>query len=240
MEIEIFKRCIEESNYIVALTGAGISTNAGIPDFRGKDGIYTTGKVSPEEVFDIDYFLSDSEPFYNWAKELFDVLVSAQPTIAHSALSKLEEIGKLKAVITQNIDNLHGKAGNKNVIELHGSLNTGHCMGCGKKYSGDEIYQMLRADIPKCECGGIIKPDIVFFGEPVQGLTEAQEYSRKADLFIVIGSSLMVQPASILPYLTEGKIVIINKGMVAFPSERIDLKFNDDADIIFKDVMQFF
>ena len=240
MEIEIFKRYIDESNYIVALTGAGISTNAGIPDFRGKEGIYTTGKVKPEEVFDIDYFLRDPEPFYNWAKGLFDVLTNAQPTITHKALATLEGMGKLKSVITQNIDNLHRKAGNKNVIELHGSLNTGYCVKCNRKYSGDEIYQMLQRGIPRCECGGIIKPDIVFFGEPVQGLMEAQEHSRKADLFLVIGSSLMVQPASILPYLTGGKVVIINKGMVAFPEERTDLRFDEDADVVFKDMMQFF
>jgi len=237
MKEEIFKRYIHKSNYIVALTGAGISTNAGIHDFRGEKGIYTTGKVKAEEIFDIDYFLHNPEPFYNWAKELLKITRSARPTFSHIALARLEKMGKLKAVITQNIDSLHQKAGTKNIIELHGSIERGYCVKCGKKYAGEKIFRLLERGIPECECGGIIKPDIVFFGEPVQKLMEAQEYSRNADLFIVIGSSLMVQPASMLPYLTRGKIVIINKGVVAFPEERINLRFDEDADKIFKNVL---
>ena len=236
-KISLSKKYIEESNYIVALTGAGISTNAGIPDFRGEKGIYTTGKVRPEEVFDIDYFLRDPEPFYNWAKELLAMMEKAKPTIAHKSLARLEEMGKLKSVITQNIDNLHQKAGNKNVIELHGTLTQGFCVKCGRKYSGEEINKMLKTGIPRCECGGIIKPDIVFFGEPVQGLNEAQLHSKNADLFLVVGSSLMVQPASILPYFTKGRMVILSKGLVAFPEERIDLKFDEDIDNVFEKVM---
>lgn len=217
---------IEDSKRITALTGAGISTGAGIPDFRGNKGIYRTGKYDPDKVFDINYFVKDPGPFYDFARDFLAMLKNAKPTHAHLFLTDLERRGKIEAIITQNIDGLHQRAGSKRVIELHGSFEKGYCMNCNREYSTEEMERL----IPKaCECGGIIKPDIVFFGEPVKGFYEAKEAVERADLLLVLGSSLAVAPASILPFYCSGKIVIINKGPVSSMPERATI-VNDDID----------
>ncbi len=215
---------IESSKRITALTGAGISTGAGIPDFRGDEGLYRTGKYEPDKIFDINYFLKDPAPFYDFAMDFLAMLKDAKPTYAHLFLADLERRGKIKNVITQNIDGLHQKAGSKRVMELHGSFEKGYCMKCGKE------VKALEKIIPEaCECGGIIKPDIVFFGEPVKGFYEAKKAVERADLLLVLGSSLAVAPANILPFYCSGELIVINKGPVFSMPERAMI-VNDDID----------
>lgn len=215
---------ITKADHLTALTGAGISTGAGIPDFRGDKGIYRTGKYEPDKILDINYFVKDPAPFYDFATDFLAMLKNAKPTYAHLFLADLERRGKIDAVITQNIDGLHQRAGSKRVIELHGSFEKGYCMKCGK-----EIKELEKKIPEACECGGIIKPDIVFFGEPVKGFYEAKKAVEEADLLLVLGSSLAVAPASILPFYCSGKIIIINKGPVFSAPERAMI-VNGDID----------
>ncbi|MDG6244110.1 MAG: NAD-dependent protein deacylase [Methanolobus sp.] len=206
---------IEKSSYCVFLSGAGISTFSGIPDFRGSNGLYT--KYDPDRIFDIDYFHKDPSYFYTHAKELIYDLDTKVPNLIHHTLSVLEKKGYIKAVITQNIDLLHQRAGSGNVIEVHGSPANHRCLLCKRNYSFEHICEMLKnVPVPLCtECGGLIKPDIVFFGEMLDQneFTKAVEASSQADLLIVIGSSLVVQPAASLPLYSlrsGGKLVIVN------------------------------
>ena len=224
---------IDKSHCIVALTGAGISTAAGIPDFRGEKGIYSLGLYDPYRTFDIEYFKRDPSYFFQFAREFLKAYGDIKPTKGHMFLAQLERIGKVKVVITQNIDGLHQMAGSSNVIELHGSFRKGRCLSCGKEYDLDWMKKNLieRGGL-YCECGGVVKPNVVFFGEPVIGMDEAMAYAHSADLFLVLGSSLTVQPASLLPYLTSGKVVIINKGECLFPVEKAEMVINDDIDSV--------
>lgn len=234
-DIEKFRDAIKSSNYIVALTGAGISTAAGIPDFRGKSGIYVTGQYDPYKTFDYDYFVKDPSYFFKFAKEFAGIYDKIKPTVGHKYLAELEEKGKLKALITQNIDGLHQLAGSKNVIEVHGGFTSGHCLSCDKEYGFQWIIKEIQEKGElKCSCGKWVKPDIVFFGEAVMGMNIANYHASQADLFIVIGSSLTVQPAAFLPYLTNGKVVIVNMGDVAFPEERTFLRFDEDINEVFR------
>jgi NAD-dependent deacetylase len=205
---------IEKSHHIVALTGAGISTAAGIPDFRGPNGIYVTHQYDPEKTFDIDWFDTDPRTFFAFARDFLSMLDRVQPTQAHTFLAELEQQGRLWSVITQNIDGLHQKAGSRNVIEVHGSFQRGHCRKCGHGYSRDELKRKILAEeIPHCDrCGGVIKPDIVFYGEAVPDMEEAESEARHADLFLAIGTSLTVYPAAMLPALSGGPVVSINRG----------------------------
>jgi len=202
----------------VVLTGAGVSTASGIPDFRGPGGIYS--KVSPE-VFDIDFFMSHPERYYRIEREILREALNAKPNVTHFLIAKLERMGLIEAVITQNIDGLHRKAGSSKVIELHGNISTGSCLRCGRRFRREEIDRMLRAvDVPRCECGGVIKPDVVFFGEmlPPQALNEGMRLAAESDLMVVMGSSLVVHPAATLPSITVrngGKLIIVNRGETA-------------------------
>jgi len=220
-KVEYLVRLIEEKNRIFVLTGAGVSTESGIPDFRGEKGLYTE---YPEYVFDIDYFRKDPSLFYEVTKKLLPKLLNANPNPAHKFVYKLEEMGKLLLVATQNIDGLHQKAGNKKVVELHGSYKISHCLKCGKELSLEDLAKALEnTTVPKCECGGVIKPDVVFFGEPLpqDALIKAQEAAKKANLCIVMGSSLTVYPAAYLPLICVQErvpLVIINKGETALDS----------------------
>ncbi|WP_445475322.1 NAD-dependent protein deacylase [Methanococcoides methylutens] len=206
---------LQNSKYCVILTGAGISTLSGIPDFRGKDGIYN--KFDADLIFSIDYFNKDPSYFYTHSRELIYELDKKEPNIIHRALAELERRGVVKAVITQNIDMLHQRAGSENVIELHGSPKKHTCLACGKKYSIEDVAGILEnEEIPMCkECGGLIKPDVVFYGELLEHdvIEKAIEESSRADLIIVLGSSLVVQPAATLPFYTldnGGDLVIVN------------------------------
>ena len=236
-KIGLLQRAINGAKYIVALTGAGISTSAGIPDFRGKKGIYSMGLYDPYKTFSYDYFIKDPSYFFKFAKDFLNLYKEIVPTKGHKFLAKLEKAGKLKAVITQNIDGLHQMAGSKKVIEVHGSFTTGRCIKCEKEYNFSWMREaILEREELKCSCNGWVKPDVVFFGEPVTGMRIAKHYATMADLFLVIGSSLTVQPASSLPYLTEGRIIIINKGDVSLPKGLIYMKFNEDIEKIVENI----
>ena len=222
---------LASSRYTVALTGAGISTAAGIPDFRGERGIYITRQYDPEKTFDINFFRKDPSSFYSFTRDFFSQFDTLQPTLSHRFLARLEEKGLLRCIMTQNIDGLHHAAGSKRVIELHGSYRTGHCLSCGAKRDLEWIRDRIRSTgILECPCGGITKPDIVFFGEPVHGIEASYREALKADLFLVLGSSLTVYPAALLPEVTRGKVVILNKGATAFPSSKTALFLDGDLD----------
>ena len=209
------------SRKVVVFTGAGISTESGIPDFRGPAGIWT--KFDPDD-FTIQKFLSSRETRRKQWKILIegDLFSTVQPNKAHYAIAQLEEMGKIECVITQNIDNLHQKAGNSpdTVFELHGNMQWIKCIDCGERYSVDEIRAVLQqgVEVPECKrCGGILKPDVVFFGEmlPHDVLNTATTYSMQCDLFIVVGSSLVVHPAALMPaYAKEAgaRLIIVNIG----------------------------
>jgi len=214
---EEFLKVLRSAKNSYVLTGAGVSTPSGIPDFRGKNGIY---KTIPMDIFDIDKFFEDPERYYKFHKDRILSFKSAEPNIVHEMIARLEEKGLIKAVITQNIDGLHQKAGSKNVIELHGSMDSYVCTKCGKVYDSEHVEKVLMEKelIPKCEeCGGILKPNVVFFGEalPEKALMKAYSIAEDADVSIAVGTSLVVYPAALLPKITVehgGKLVVINVG----------------------------
>ena len=209
---------LDSAHHAIALTGAGISTLSGIPDFRGKNGLYGRKDIDPERLFEINAFRRDPSYYYTHAREFIYGLGSRKPNIIHKELARLEHMGILHAVLTQNIDMLHQKAGSHRVLELHGSPAVHSCLECGMTMSFDAVTRSLdEGRIPTCSCcGGIIKPNIVFFGEPLpeEALIQAQEEAMEADLMLVLGSSLTVYPAAGLPGITlrrKGKIAIINE-----------------------------
>ncbi len=222
---------IEQASSIVVLTGAGISTNAGIPDFRGPQGLYVTKKYDAEKIFDIAHFYSDPNPFYEFAHDFIGLEEKIRPTAAHQFLTTLEERGILSGIVTQNIDSLHQKAGSKKVFEMHGSFWQSGCIECGAPYSYEDLKERMRKDfVPRCTCGAVIKPDIVFFGENVKYYEEAALLARDSDLFMVIGSSCVVYPAARIPTLAPEKIVLINKGKVHLDLYNIVMDVQEDAD----------
>jgi NAD-dependent deacetylase len=206
---------IKDASYCVTFTGAGVSTLSGIPDFRGKQGIYKT--IDADKLFDHDYFLENPSYFYELSKDFIYNLDSKEPSVVHEVLASLEKADLLKAVITQNIDLLHTKAGSRNVLEIHGSPRVHTCLSCKRTYQYHEIAQIVKSGVtPRCFiCKGIVKPDIVFFGEMLDPnvLKASVAEASKADLIIVCGTSLVVQPAASLPEYTldnGGKLIIIN------------------------------
>ena len=210
--ISRLKDAIGKSVNIVFFGGAGVSTESGIPDFRSVDGVYNIKyKYPPETILSHTFFMSHTDAFYEFYKEKL-LHPDAKPNRAHYALAELERQGKLKAVITQNVDALHSKAGSVNVLELHGSCDRNICMACGRSYT---LEAVLRADgIPLCECGGIIKPDVVLFEESLdQRIMNASILAiRGADTLIVGGTSLNVYPAAgMIQYFRGGSLILINK-----------------------------
>jgi NAD-dependent protein deacetylases, SIR2 family len=211
---------IRKSRKIAVFTGAGVSTLSGIPDFRGAHGVYNSPwqGMNVEDIISIDFFHEEPEIFYKWAEEVWYHLEDYQPNIVHTALAKMEAKGLLSTgVFTQNIDFLHQRAGSKLVYELHGSAKHSYCTTCNAFYEYDEVAPIVRrGEVPRCrQCGGVIKPDIVFYGEPLNGtvLKAAEAAFTQADLTFILGSSLTVYPAAALPTLTlsrGGKIVIVN------------------------------
>lgn len=209
---------IRKARRVTALTGAGISTAAGIPDFRGPQGLYVTRRYDPETVFDISYFRRDPLPFYDFSRDFLGVIDRIEPTFSHRFLARLEGEGRLAAVITQNIDSLHQKAGSRRVISVHGDYWSSRCLGCGRLFDLEHMKRAVcEAPAPYCPCGGLIKPDVVFFGEPVLGLEEAAAEVAASDLLLVLGSSLAVYPAALLPSYATGEVVVINRGEVGLP-----------------------
>ena len=198
------------------LTGAGVSTLCGIPDFRGPQGLYR--QKDAERIFDIDWFDRDPSIYYRGCAELVYGLDRFEPGPVHRALRHLEELGALKGIATQNIDMLHQKAGSTNVYEVHGSLLLHHCRSCGAERTFEEVLAMLRAkpgEVPRCACGGAFKPDITFFGEalPEAAFAAAQSLAASSDVFLVLGTSLTVFPAAGLPRLAlqgGAKVFVVN------------------------------
>ncbi|ADO82120.1 NAD-dependent protein deacylase [Ilyobacter polytropus] len=215
---EELKNIIKKSNNIVFFGGAGVSTESNIPDFRSATGLYAH---SPEYLLSRTYFDSNTEEFYKFYKENL-IFKDAEPNDAHYALAKLEELGKLKAVITQNIDGLHQKAGSKKVYELHGSVIRNYCMKCNEYHDLDYIIS-FKETVPRCrKCGGLVKPDVTLYEEmlDMDVFGGAIDCISKADVLIVGGTSLVVYPAaSLVEYYKGSKLVLINKGATSYDNK---------------------
>ena len=206
------KSWVEESKNIVFFGGAGVSTESGIPDFRSQDGLYHQQyDYPPEQILSHTFFVRKPEEFFRFYRNKM-LAPDARPNRAHLALAELERAGRLKAVITQNIDGLHQAAGSREVLELHGSVLRNHCMRCGKFYGMDAILNSV--GVPKCSCGGVIKPDVVLYEEglDMDTLNRAVNYISRADVLIVGGTSLTVYPAAgLIDYYRGRKLVLINR-----------------------------
>ncbi len=207
-----FKEAVEKSNYIVFFGGAGVSTESGIPDFRSVDGLYNQKyKYPPEVMVSHSFYVSRTEEFFDFYKEKM-IFKDAKPNQAHIKLAQLEAMGKLKAVVTQNIDGLHQAAGSKEVLELHGSVHRNYCEDCGKFFGLD--YILDSKGVPKCDaCGGNVKPDVVLYEEGLDSetLTRTIQHISKADMLIIGGTSLAVYPAAgLIDYFKGDYLVVIN------------------------------
>jgi len=231
MQVQELKTIINESNRIVFFGGAGVSTASGIPDFRSANGLYHEKyhrTFSPEEMVSHTFFTDYTEDFFKFYKQKL-VYPEAKPNACHIALAKLEKEGKLKAVVTQNIDGLHQEAGSKNVFELHGSVKRNYCTKCHTFY--DAEYVMQAKGIPYCEkCGGVIKPDVVLYGEGLDDriVSQAIEAIENADTLIIGGTSLIVYPAAgLIDYFRGNKLVLINKSQTATEGHA-DLVIHED------------
>ncbi|GAB5046601.1 NAD-dependent protein deacylase [Thermodesulfovibrio sp. TK110] len=216
-KIKKASQLIKNSTYAVAFTGAGISTESGIPDFRSPGGLWQRFRIVTYQEFIYDR--QAREEFWRMKKELIHQLINAKPNNAHIVLAELEKMGIIKHVITQNIDGLHQMAGSKSVIELHGNQRGAICLDCEKLYKMDEILKMFaeqKLDLRCYNCGGVIKPTVVFFGEPLpeKELIMAQQIANQCDLMLVVGTSLQVEPAASIPriaYQRGSKLIFINK-----------------------------
>ncbi len=233
-EIKTLFDKIVAAKHCVAFTGAGVSTLSGIRDFRGKNGLYTIGDEDYMSMFDIDAFEQDPSVYYRLAKDFIYGLDEKQPSIVHITLAELEKRGFLKAVITQNIDLLHQKAGCTRVIEIHGSPRVHYCLRCADvRMPFEEAAAAVKADgMPRCpKCSRVLKPAITFFGEslPMDALRAAQDEAEAADLMLVLGSSLTVQPAASLPRITfsRGSEIVIVNDMETYLDKQAALCFDD-------------
>ena len=243
MDIDKLKKIINESNNIVFFGGAGVSTASGIPDFRSANGLYsenTKTRYSPEQILSHTFFMRHSKEFFEFYKSKM-IYREAMPNDAHIALAKLEEAGKLKAVITQNIDGLHQMAGSKNVLELHGSVHKNRCMKCNKFFDLD--YIVNSENTPLCDvCGGIVKPEVVLYEESLDDsvMKASIDFISKADVFIIGGTSLSVYPASGLVSFYKGnKLVLINKTQTPCDN-KVDLAiYGNIADVLNEAVLTF-
>lgn len=236
---------IQQAKHIVALTGAGISTPSGIPDFRSADsGLWE--KHNPMEVASLSSFRTRPERFYDWIHPLMDDIDKAQPNPAHTALAQLEETGRLNAIITQNIDGLHQKAGSKTVYEIHGSLNTLSCQRCDKQYPAEGFIEPFVTDkiYPQCpNCGKILKPDVILFEEmlPMDIWEKAYQEMLACDLMIVAGSSLEVTPVCDLPAEAKShgaNIIVINKSPTYIDS-KAEVVLNNDVAVALPEIVNY-
>ena len=223
-DIEKLQELIDSSNKIVFFGGAGVSTESGIPDFRSVDGLYNQQyKYPPETMLSHSFYVSHKDEFYEFYREKLLLKVvgtpkepKAEPNAAHKFLAELEKAGKLSAVVTQNIDGLHQAAGSKNVYELHGSVLRNYCQKCGKLYSAEDIFNSN--GVPKCSCGGDIKPDVVLYEEGLDNdiMSGAVRAISEADMLIIGGTSLVVYPAAgLIDYYRGNKLVLINRDATA-------------------------
>ncbi len=229
---------LKESDNIVFFGGAGVSTESGIPDFRSVDGLYNQKyKYPPETIISHSFYVRDPEEFYRFYKDKM-IFQDAQPNRAHKALAKLEKMGKLKAVITQNIDGLHQAAGSKEVLELHGSIHRNYCTRCGAFYSLDDV--MKAEGVPRCTCGGTVKPDVVLYEEGLDQhtMSKSVQYIRHADMLIIGGTSLTVYPAAgLIDYYNGTKLVLINRSVTPMDS-RADLVVSGSIGEILGDIVE--
>ena len=230
------RKIINESSNIVFFGGAGVSTESGIPDFRSKDGLYNQKyKYPPEVILSHSFFIKNTEEFFKFYNDKMNCL-KYEPNITHLKLAKLEKEGKLKAIVTQNIDGLHQKAGSKIVYELHGSVHRNYCMKCNKFYDASYIFNS--SFIPKCSCGGVIKPDVVLYEEGLNDEIVKSSITaiQNADLLIIGGTSLTVYPASSLINYFRGKnLVLINRDPTKF-DYKVDLVINDSLGKVFNQI----
>ena len=235
-KIEQFKQILEKSNNIVFFGGAGVSTESGIPDFRSKDGLYNMQyKYPPEQILSHTFFMNNTAEFYKFYRAKMNSL-KYEPNITHIKLTELENKGKLKAIVTQNIDGLHQKAGSKKVYELHGSVLRNYCMRCNKFYTAEFVFSSN--DIPKCSCGGVIKPDVVLYEEGLDDKTVmgAINAIQNADMLIVAGTSLTVYPASgLINYFKGDNLVLINKDSTPYDS-KANLVINESLGKVFSKI----
>ena len=224
---------ISESNNIVFFGGAGVSTASGIKDFRSKDGLYHMKyKYPPEEILSHSFFMEHNDEFYEFYVDKLNCL-DKMPNICHKYLTKLENIGKLKAIVTQNIDGLHEKAGSINIYNLHGTIYENECMKCHKRYTEEDIFLSHKF---KCDCGGMIKPNVVLYEEPLdmEIIDDAIKAISEADLLLVVGTSLTVYPASsFISYFRGKHLVIINRD-VTQADDMADLVIHDDIKEVFE------
>lgn len=211
-DIEKLQQMIDGSRRIVFFGGAGVSTESGIPDFRSVDGLYHQKfDYPPETILSHSFFISHTAEFFDFYLQKM-ICLTARPNAAHRKLAELEAAGRLSAVVTQNIDGLHQMAGSKNVLELHGSVHRNYCQKCHKCYSAEEILNST--GIPRCSCGGLIKPDVVLYEEQLDSRTidESLRYISEADMLIIAGTSLTVYPAaSLIRYFRGSYLVLINR-----------------------------
>lgn len=234
-----FTQMLQSKSRIAVLTGAGVSTLSSIPDFRGTGGVYTKkyGNLSVEDILHIDFFHEHPEIFYQWAGEVWFRLEQYEPNVVHRMVAMMEHKGLIDGVFTQNIDMLHQRAGSANVWEVHGSPMHNHCTVCGREYSyRDIVATASQGKVPRCECGGVIKPDIILYGESLDQklLARAEEvFGYKCDLCIVLGSSLNVSPVNLLPRMAVShgsSLVIVNAQ---------DTSLDGYCDVRFRDLKQF-
>lgn len=230
-QLEELQHIIDHGKRIVFFTGAGVSTDSGIPDFRSQDGLYAMNyDYPPEEIISHHFFMEKPEEFFRFYKDKM-INLDAKPNQTHKFMAELEKAGKSLGVVTQNIDGLHTAAGSEHVFELHGSVLRNYCMDCHKFY--DAEYIKNSEGIPRCECGGIIKPDVVLYEEPLNNevLSNAVRAISNADVLIVLGTSLVVYPAaSLLSYFHGDKLVLINRTVTPYDSAAdllIQAKFAD-------------
>ena len=232
-KLETLKRWIGESNRIVFFGGAGVSTESGIPDFRSVDGLYNQQfEYPPEYIISHSFFKRDPSYFFRFYREKM-LPLGFEPNITHRKLAQWEEDGKLSAVVTQNIDGLHQKAGSRTVYELHGSVLRNFCMKCGKFHSAEFVRD---ADgVPTCDCGGTVKPDVVLYEESLDQMTIEKSIRAisDADMLIVAGTSLTVYPAAgLIRYYSGNKMVLINRDATPF-DQKADLVINDSLGNVF-------
>lgn len=235
-KINILIEWIKESNNIVFFGGAGVSTESGLKDFRSVDGLYNEKyDYPPEEILSHSFFRDYTDEFYKFYKDKLNTN-GLKPNITHEVLEKLESIGKLKAIVTQNIDGFHQDAGSKNVLELHGSIKRNYCIDCHKFYDDDYIFNSK--GIPTCDCGGIVKPDVVLYEEGLDSNTvkDTIKYISEADLLIIGGTSLNVYPAtSYLKYFKGKHLVLINRDKTMYDND-CDLVINDNLGKVFTEI----
>lgn len=229
---------IKNSKYTVILTGAGLSTESGIPDFRSPEtGLWE--KIDPMKALSVDVLMNSPREFYNTGFSIILSMIDAKPNKAHYYIKELEDMGLIQTLVTQNIDNLHYEAGSKNVYEVHGQSRTCSCMKCKKKYEISDIEKLIISDCipPICSCGGVIRPDVILFGDMLPDcFYDAVESVKNADLLIVLGSSLSVSPVNYMAQICK-RLMIINLGKTSY-DERAELIINEKASLALENILE--